>query len=84
MALASNLSTHGTTAMTSATTTKVANCKGYEIVTISCARKTLSCKARLPSIGVSPELSSLAAAKDWIKRRETLPMHRRAPLMNDS
>lgn len=66
------------------TTDKIKRFKGYEIVTLAAGNKTLSCKVRLPTIGVSKELGSIGAAKLWINERESQPMERRSPLFKEA
>lgn len=53
--------------------------KGYELLVESDGRKTTSCKVRLATVGVSKELGTITAAKEWVTTRDALPMERREP-----
>ena len=60
-------------------TSSVVPYKGYEILIDSDGRKTTSCKVRLATVGVSRELGSITAAKEWVTARDAQPMERREP-----
>lgn len=53
--------------------------KGYELLVESDGRKTTSCKVRLATVGVSRELGTITAAKEWVTKRNAQPMECREP-----